>query len=149
MPKMWAVFDLDGVLCDARHREPLAMAKRWDEFHAACAYDPPHAAEIMMAQAWVAAGGVLAYNTGRSEPYRALTQLWMRQYLVPDGILLMREDGDHRPATVTKREQLMRLEADHLARGDQLVFIVEDADRLVTLWRELGYTCLQPRRGAF
>jgi hypothetical protein len=65
------------------------------------------------------------------------------------GLILMRAVDDRRPSTVAKREQLQHLEADFLIKGDQIAFIMEDQDKLVAMWRELGYTCLQPRPGAF
>jgi phosphoglycolate phosphatase-like HAD superfamily hydrolase len=149
MPRLWAVFDLDGTLSNCEHRVALARAKQWDAFHQACVDDPPHLAEVMIALAWAASGGRVAYNTGRTEPYRSQTRVWLQQQGLPQGLLFMRAEGDRRPSTVAKREQLQQLEADFLAKGDQIAFIMEDQDKLVALWRELGYTCLQPRPGAF
>jgi hypothetical protein len=149
MPRLWAVFDIDGTISNCDHRVELARSKQWDLFHQACAEDPPHLAEVMIAQAWVQAGGQICYNTGRTEPYRTLTRVWMHQHWLPQGLILMRAVDDRRPSTVAKREQLQHLEADFLIKGDQIAFIMEDQDKLVAMWRELGYTCLQPRPGAF
>jgi hypothetical protein len=149
MPKLWAVFDLDGTLCDYRHRIDFAKAKDWDGFHSRCPGDPPYLAEIMIAQAWAKSGGFVAYNTGRTEPYRTLTRLWMSQHGLPAGPLFMREHDDHRPSKIAKEENLSRLEDGIMEKGDQIVFIMEDKDTLVAHWRDLGYTCLQPRFGEY
>jgi hypothetical protein len=53
MPRLWAVFDIDGTISNCDHRVALARSKQWDLFHQACAEDPPHLAEVMIAQAWV------------------------------------------------------------------------------------------------
>jgi hypothetical protein len=149
MPRMWGIFDIDGTISNCEHRVHLARAKQWDAFHHECPNDPPHLAEVLIAQAWVKAGGQIAYNTGRTEPYRTLTRVWMHQHGLPQGLILMRGVGDRRPSTIAKREQLQQLESDFMIKGDQIAFIMEDQDKLVAMWRELGYTCLQPRPGAF
>lgn len=148
MKNFWAIFDLDGTLCDASHRQSYAHAKNWDAFHVRCAEDPPHLAEVLLARAWVAAGGKIAYNTGRTEPFRALTQLWLRSQQLPDGPLFMRRETDRRPTTVAKREALMLIEA-LVDPGEQVAFIMEDKNSLVELWRSLGYTCFQPRQSLY
>lgn len=148
MARFWAVFDLDGTVSDCTHRVHLARDRQWEEFHAACVNDPPHIGEVMIAQAWANAGGVVAYNTGRTENYRTHTRMWLQQHALPQGVLFMRAEGDRRRSTEAKLEGLHKIE-EQMVRGDQLAFIMEDQDKLVAMWRQLGYTCLQPRPGAF
>jgi hypothetical protein len=148
MPKQWGVFDLDGTLANCEHRVHLAREHRWDEFHAKCAHDAVYDAEAALMRAWYAAGHGVAYSTGRTEPYRVLTRLWLKEHDLPQAILLMRAEDDRRPSTVTKAENLDRIK-DYFGPGDSIAFIMEDQDKLVAMWRAMGYTCLQPRPGAF
>jgi phosphoglycolate phosphatase-like HAD superfamily hydrolase len=120
-----AVFDLDGVLCDTRHRLHLVTSrpKAWDAFFAAAVADPPLADGIGAARQAVAAGMSLIYLTGRPERCRVDTTQWLSAQGLPKGPLHMRRDGDHRPARLTKVEQLRRLSANHCLR----VFVDDDA----------------------
>lgn len=149
MPRYWAMFDLDGTLSDCTHRLGFAREKRWDDFHAASPLDPPHAAECAIVRAWASAGNFVAYNTGRTEPYRILTRQWLAAHRLPAGPLFMRETGDRRPSTEAKLDKLVALQQSVMEPGDVLAFVMEDQDKLVTLWRSMGLTCLQPRLGAF
>jgi phosphoglycolate phosphatase-like HAD superfamily hydrolase len=149
MPNGWAIFDLDGTLANCSERLHLAQAKKWDAFHSRCFADLVYPAEAQICRAWVAAGGHVIYSTGRSEPFRQMTRDWLRINELPDAPLYMRAVGDHRPSTVTKVEQLDRILFYIAQSQGTIAFIMEDQDKLVALWRSLGYTCLQPRPGAF
>lgn len=148
--RLWAICDLDGTLGDCSHRVRHARSHAWDVFHALASDDPPNAAEVALVRAWGRAGHMVAYNTGRTETYRVLTLLWLRAHQLPEGPLLMRADDDRRPSTEAKLSQLQELMlSPRWLPDDRVAFILEDQDKLVAMWRELGYTCLQPRLGAF
>jgi hypothetical protein len=146
--RLWAVCDLDGTLGDCTHRLQYARDRAWDLFHARASLDQPYAAEVALVQAWAKAGHMVAYNTGRTEAYRELTQRWLRHHHLPEGPLFMRANDDRRPSTAAKAGQLQELIAG-FQDDDSIAFILEDQDKLVAMWRALGYTCLQPRPGAF
>jgi hypothetical protein len=148
MPDQWAIFDIDGTLSDCTPRVHLAQARQWDAFHTRCGDDFPHEAECRILRMWHAAGHPVALITGRTEPYRVLTRLWLRKQRIPFDVLLMRQLGDVRPSTEVKLEQYHQLRKI-FAPMATVAFVMEDQDKLVAMWRELGLTCLQPRPGAF
>ena len=57
----------------------------------------------------------------------------------------MRKDRDWRHDTAVKPELL----AKSGINTDNVAFILEDRDSMVTKWRELGYKCLQVADGNF
>lgn len=129
-----AVFDVDGVLADVRHRlHLLAHApKRWDEFFAAADDDPllQEGADLVRSRA---AADEIRYLTGRPERSRALTEAWLRRHDLPAGAVTMRPDGDHRPARRFKVERLRAL------RGERTIALVVDDDpEVVALLRDEG-----------
>lgn len=136
-----AIVDLDGCLCDAGHRREFARAEQWDEFHSRCIDDPLFAAEAELVRAWHVAGGVVVYCTARTETYNDETITWLKCHDLPRGELFMRGVSDKRPSAQLKHGVLMSL----LARGDRVVFAIDDNDPTVRMYREHGVTCLQPR----
>ncbi|MFM1964336.1 MAG: hypothetical protein RL134_61 [Actinomycetota bacterium] len=123
-----AIFDIDGVLADVRHRLPYISGRRrdWDSFFAEVGDDALLASGAEAVRAAVAEGLSIVYLTGRPERCRQDTVQWLRAHGLPDGLLLMRGDADRRPARVLKPEALQ----DVRSRAD-IVYVVDD-DREVT-----------------
>ena len=76
---------------------------------------------------------------------RSLTELWLKSYEVPYHALFMRGPKDHR------RDDLVKWEIyhAHIQGVYDIRFVLEDRNRLVTMWRGLGLTCLQVAEGDF
>lgn len=145
---MWAIFDLDGTLCDTSHRDHLVQGKDrdWDRFNALCPLDPPRPAEVALARSWLKAGNQLAILTGRTAGYWEVTRHWLYDHGIHYHMLGMRPNGDFRPSEVFKREwyeDFVKLV------GEQALFTVEDRDKMVKFWRDLGVTCFQCQPGAY
>lgn len=128
------VFDIDGVLADVRHRLHLLAGspKRWDDFFAA-AVDDPLLDEGAALVRELAATGEIRYLTGRPESSRALTENWLDRHDLPAGMIIMRPDGDHRPARLFKVEQLRSL-----LRDRTITLVVDDDPEVVALLRDSG-----------
>ena len=130
-----AVIDIDGVVADVRHRLPLIerRPKRWDEFFASSADDPPLATGVALVLELAADHDVI-WLTGRPERNRALTERWLAEQGLPDGTLLMRRDRDFRPAREAKRDQLRRLRRDR-----EIAVVVDDDPAVVATLTEDGF----------
>lgn len=130
------VFDLDGVLADARHRLHYLrdIPKNWDAFFGAAPADPvlPQGVELV-AQA-VGRGHQVIYLTGRPERCRNDTVAWLAERGLPSGPLHMRRDGDRRPARFTKVATLRRL-----GRSLVIAAFVDDDAAVVQSVREAGF----------
>lgn len=107
-----AVFDIDGVLADVRHRlhHLEAWPQRWERFFSTADRDPLLVEGADRVREAMVDHDVI-YLTGRPERNRGLTERWLRRHGLPARPLLMRSDGDHRPARWMKREALRTLAA--------------------------------------
>lgn len=112
MPREFAVFDLDGVLADVRHRlvHVEHKPKDWDAFFDAAPQDPVLAPGARAVGEEADLGREIVYVTGRPERCRADTLDWLDRHGLPRGTLVMRRDDDRRPARVVKPELLRRLQ---------------------------------------
>jgi phosphoglycolate phosphatase-like HAD superfamily hydrolase len=132
----WAVFDVDGVLADVRHR--LHHLQRsppdWRRFFAAAGDDPllPPGVHLLRRSA---RRHPIAYVTGRPESLRRVTRDWLRSHDLPAGRLLMRPSGDHRPARIVKLELLVQLTVEA-----PIALVVDDDPEVVETLRRTGLT---------
>jgi len=117
-----AVIDLDGVLADVRHRLRHLESKprEWDAFFDGIP-DDPVLTEGRAVVERLAADHDLVYLTGRPERTRPATEAWLARHRLPRGELIMRRDGDRRPARIAKPHLLREL-----AAGRRVAVVVDD-----------------------
>jgi phosphoglycolate phosphatase-like HAD superfamily hydrolase len=134
-----AVFDIDGVLADVRHRlhHVAARPKDWDAFFGAAPLDPPLAEGVGAVAAASRGGHVVMYLTGRPERCRRATLDWLDAHGLPRGELHMRDDADRRPARITKVATLRRL-----SRRFRVEAFVDDDAAVVQAVRAAGFPVL-------
>lgn len=142
------IIDLDGTLCDVRHR--LHYVKEtppnWPAFFDACSGDTPNSAVVALYDMAVSNYIAVIYVSGRPETHRAPTETWLaRHRLNRHAALLMRPAGDYRPDAEIKRE----LYEAHIASKYGVLFTVDDRNAVVQMWRSLGLTCFQIADGDF
>lgn len=159
------VFDLDGTLANCEHRlhHIQGEKKDWRAFFAACKDDAPIGPMLELYGAlrttmWFTSrrpdcrpylrrdnhGRVIV--SGRSDECRAETQHWLTHIAgVNFDALYMRKAGDHRPDDVVKSELLDQM----LAEGWNPILFIDDRKRVVDMWRDRGFMCLQCAPGEF
>ena len=99
---MLAVFDIDGVVADVRHRlHHLAHPKSWSGFFADAADDPLLEAGARLV-ADLGARHDITWLTGRPEWLREVTETWLEHHALPAANLHMRPVHDRRPARLFK-----------------------------------------------
>jgi hypothetical protein len=130
-----AVFDIDGVVADVRHRLRFldSRPKDWAGFFAAAGADVPLAEGVALAREAMASYD-LVWLTGRPERLRAVTERWLTAAGLPSGPLVMRRHRDFRPARVAKLEELHRL-----AARQPIVMVVDDDPEVVAALSAGGY----------
>ena len=130
-----AVFDIDGVVADVRHRLHFldSRPKDWAGFFAAAGRDTPLAEGVALAREAMASYD-LAWLTGRPERLRAVTERWLAAAGLPSRPLVMRRHRDFRPARVAKLEELRRL-----AAGRTVAMVVDDDPDVVAALAAGGY----------
>ncbi|MFE3093790.1 hypothetical protein ACFXG1_08165 [Streptomyces sp. NPDC059248] len=130
-----AVFDIDGTLADARHRQHHleSRPRDWDAFFAGAPHDPPLPEGVARCLA-AAEECVVVYLTGRPERCRKDTLAWLAAQGLPEGRLLMRRGGDRRPARVTKLEVLRAI-----GRGRTIRMLVDDDELVCAAAEQAGF----------
>jgi beta-phosphoglucomutase-like phosphatase (HAD superfamily) len=121
------IWDLDGTLSDDKARAHFVEVERgrardWRSYFDAIDTDPPIAASMEVLRAMHAAGIRILFLTGRPEYTRPKTERWLEANgLTEYDALLMRPDGEYRPAGLFKAEVVERLRRDY-----ELVCAFED-----------------------
>lgn len=139
MSRPLAVFDVDGVLADVRHRlhHVEGRPKDWDAFFAAAVDDPPLHQGVALAQE-SAKDCEVVYVTGRPERCRRDTLAWFAEHGLPEGRLSMRRPRDFRPARVAKLDLLRSISADRT-----VAVVVDDDLQVCDAYEAAGYRVLR------
>jgi phosphoglycolate phosphatase-like HAD superfamily hydrolase len=128
-----AVFDIDGVVADVRHRlHHLDPPKSWHNFFAGAGADPL-LAEGARLVADLAEQHEIVWLTGRPEWLRDVTADWLAENGLPGQELHLRPSRDYRPARVYKRDVLRVL----APRG--IAAFVDDDDEVIETARRAGF----------
>jgi phosphoglycolate phosphatase-like HAD superfamily hydrolase len=129
-----AVFDIDGVVADVRHRLHYLeqRPKAWGAFLAAAVADPPLAEGIALLEK-LQVDHEIAWLTGRPEWLRQVTVDWLARHGLPTANLVMRADGDYRPARV------MKLDAIRSIPPESVAMLVDDDQEVITAVSGAGY----------
>ena len=121
------IWDLDGTLSDDKARAHFVEVERgrardWRSYFDAIDTDPPIAASMEVLRAMHAAGNRILFLTGRPEYTRPKTVRWLEANgLTEYDALIMRPEGEHRPAGLFKADVVERLRREY-----QLVCAFED-----------------------
>jgi hypothetical protein len=84
--------------------------------------------------------------SGREDKYQDFTVKWLKKYnLTHYKALYMRKSGDYRKDYVIKKEIFEKFIKDKY----DVLFVLDDRDQVVRMWRDLGLTCLQVAYGNF
>ncbi len=88
----------------------------------------------------------LVLISGREDKYRDITQKWLQKHGITHyKNLYMRKTGDFRKDYIIKKELF-----DLYIKGKyDVLFVLDDRDQVVKMWREIGLTCLQVAYGNF
>lgn len=91
-------------------------------------------------------GTKVIFTSGRKEQYRDVTVEWLSKHGIVYTALLMRPA--HKPDL---KDFLLKRGwyEDYIQDNYNVLFVMDDRDRLVDMWRQLGLTCLQVDSGGF
>ena len=163
------IFDLDGTLANIDTRRDISMKPNgrldWDVFAAPnsiLALDKPNMPVIKMAQMFKADGFKIVIFSGRNDRGFDATVQWLNDFKVPFDLLVMRPDkfkdkswpiADGNPATPDMRfmpdEILKKKMLDTFVDINDVFLVVDDRDKVVKMWRDLGLNTFQVAPGDF
>lgn len=134
------VIDLDGTLANVDHRAHLVRREKpdWDKFYSDCDKDTQNEWCVHLINCMMAAGFKVLIVSARRQTEKTKTFLWLCNafHCVPEWILLRGQDN-HEEDTVLKKRWL-----DSYGK-DRILFVVDDRQKVVDMWRREGLVCLQ------
>ena len=83
--------------------------------------------------------------SGREDSCQDLTISWLKKHMVDYHHLYMRKSKDMRKDSVVKKEIYDNFIKDHYS----VLFVLDDRNQVVEMWREIGLKCLQVAEGDF
>lgn len=87
----------------------------------------------------------IIFVSGREDKYKEQTKSWLKETEIKYADLIMRKSGDMRKDSIIKRE----IYEEHIKGKYNVLFVLDDRNQVVDMWRELGLTCLQVAEGDF
>ena len=168
MNKNTIIFDLDGTLAniDARRSKSAKPNGKldWDVFFDAdnIKLDKPNHPVIKTAQMFHDNGFKIVIFSGRNDRSFDATVSWLKTHDVPHDLLVMRPDkfkenswpiADGNPATSDMRfmpdDILKKKMLDTFVDIDDVFLVVDDRNKVVKMWRDLGLNTFQVAPGDF
>lgn len=129
--------DIDGTLALMNGRGPYDTEK--------CESDLVNPPVLSVLEHYAAAGYKIVLCSGRKSEFREHTERWLKTNSIPYDYLFMRFVGDDRNDAIVKEELF-----DQNIRGKfNVLFVLDDRDRVVNKWRDMGLCVFQVADGDF
>ena len=152
MNKKTVIFDLDGTLAIIDKRREVSRKPNgkidFEVFHDASniSLDEPNTPVIKMAQLFAENGFTIIIFSGRSDRTEHTTRSWLARNQVPFHKLVMRP---HKTMNFIPDEILKKDMLDKHVDIDDVFLVVDDRNKVVKMWRDLGLTVFQVADGDF
>ena len=146
MKQQAIICDIDGTLANIDHRIHFLSGahKDWRSFSESCVTDALNIWCKTVLERFSDAYRIILV-TGRYEEFRDVTELWLSQNHIEYDRLYMRADGDSTQHSEVKK----KIYHYHIEPHYDVLFCIDDRQRVVEAWRELGLTCLQCKKGDY
>jgi len=140
------IVDLDGTLADIRVRlKHLQGARKdWKSFNKTIETDELHewCREILLRFCY---DHKIIVVSGRTDELKTQTEQWLNKFKVPFDFLFMRSRQDFRSDNLIKLE----IYEQHIKDKFHILFVLDDRQKVVDMWRAQGLVVLQCAPGDF
>ena len=130
------VCDIDGTLAHMHDRSPYDWSKVGND-------------KVDIPIAWLTSilfrSVSVILVSGRDASCHKETQDWLAKNGICYTKLIMRKEGDNRPDEVVKEE----IFNENIRGSYNVRFVLDDRNKVVDMWRQLGLKCLQVAEGDF
>lgn len=130
------IFDLDGTICDVRHRRQYVATKprNWTAWNKGLVNDTPNLPVKIVYQALRQSGEYdMIIVSGRSDDYKEQTIKWLTDNEIFFDEIFMRKYKDHRDDAVVKGEI-----ADEIEKTHNILGVFDDRKRVIDAWQARG-----------
>lgn len=141
--------DLDGTLCDIKHRLPFVKnipeggKKDWKSFFAAIPKDKVRQDVLEMVQGYASKGHQIFFVSARPDTYRGPTEKWLfENYAAPYAGLIMRPGHDSRDDELVKGEMYDKYFSKFPTEA-----VIDDRPRVIRMWRAKGLNVIDVGAG--
>lgn len=131
------ICDLDGTLALLNGRNPYDASR--------CEEDGVNHAIRSIVSNYYKNDCQILLVSGRNDIYREQTERWLQAHSIPYHQLSMRKDKDMRKDSIIKKE----IYTQSIQGSYNVLFVLDDRNQVVELWRSLGLVCLQVAEGDF
>ena len=146
------IFDLDGTLALIDKRRDVSTKSNgkldWDKFFdpSNIKLDVPNPPVVKLAQMLADEGFTIIIFSGRSDKTILTTKSWLARNRIPFQKLVMRDSKTNHftPDDILKKDMLDK----HVDIND-VFLVVDDRDKVVKMWRDLGLNTFQVADGNF
>lgn len=83
--------------------------------------------------------------SGREDKYEEPTRKFLTKHNIKFNKLIMRKSGDNRKDSIIKHE----IYTQQIEPNYNILFVLDDRNQVVQMWRSIGLTCLQVADGDF
>lgn len=132
------IVDLDGTLA---LRVP--GGRHWSDYKR-CGEDLPNDPVMTMVRV-LGAKSKIVIVSGREDCAMAESKDWLTRYSITFDAIFLRRTGDYRGDDVVKREIYER----HIKGKYRVLGVIDDRNKVVDMWRSLGFMCAQVAPGDF
>lgn len=136
----------DGLL--TRTFDSSKWKPDWEKFYDLCGMDKPNVPVIELLATMRHMHEIIIFS-GRTEKVRLKTMAWLTHYDVPYNKLIMRPEFDYTPDDKLKCDWLNRWFPEGSDRRKDILFVLDDRQKVVDMWRAQGLTCFQVAPGNF
>ncbi|MEC7578895.1 MAG: HAD family acid phosphatase [Actinomycetota bacterium] len=140
------IFDLDGVISDAAHRQHFLKGteRDWDGFFSACTEDPPIISGVKLINVLNKYHKTIIL-TARPSSVQSKTVHWLKRHSVVWDVLIMRSDDDHRQSSEMKLTALNQIRD----AGYDPVLVFDDDPKNIAMFLEQEVPAISVHSGYY